>query len=178
MKFFANNETNHIRTFFNRLDADETSLLRESDLRTTRGCEWNPNRPIFEQPCFTPFTSFDDFIIDTRSMIARPIICSWLSNVHGLRVGLEAALTLLFLGTLSFDKAGEHLKETLASACACIAFASLASLYETTETLHVILRLAVTAGSFAISAGSFVLDKIQAAATFVGDALEPSFQAI
>ena len=177
MRFFENNEANHIETFVNRLITDETDLVLESNLRTVRGLAWNNAIPMAAQPCFTPFNSFDDFAIDARSMIARPIICTWLSNVHGLRVGLEAALTLLFFSTFSFDKAGVHLKETLASACACIAYALLASIYDITETLHVALRLAVTAGSFAISAGAFVMDKAQAAATFVSDIAEPYLHA-
>ena len=177
MKFFENNEANHIQAFVHRLTTDENSLLSESNLRMMPGLALNTDLPIAARPCFTPFNSFDDLIIDALSMIARPIICSWLSNVHGLRVGLEATLTLLFLGTLSFDKAGVHLKETLASAAACIFFALLASIYDITETLHVALRLAITAGSFTMAAGAFVMDKVQAAATFVSDIAEPYLQA-
>ena len=177
MKFFAHNEVNHIQTFFNRLDTDEISLLRESNLRTERGLALNLAFPITEQPCFTPFNSFNDFTQDVRSMIARPIICSWLSNVHGLRIVLELSLTLLFFVTLSIDKANEHCNEFLASAFACTAFALLASIYDITETLHVALRLAITVGSFAIIAGAFVMDKAQNTATFVSDALEPYLQA-
>ena len=178
MRFFENNEANHIQAFVGRLTTDGTELLRESNLRTMPGLAWNNAIPMAAQPCFTPFDSLDDFAIDVRSMIARPIICTWLSNVHGLRVGLEAALTLLFFSTGSLDKAVVHLKETLASACACIAYALLASIYDITETLHVALRLAVTAGSFAISASAFVMDKVQAAATFVSDIADPYLQAL
>ena len=152
MKFFNGLEDNlsdYSNAYQRGFLQQEANLLHESGIRLTNGLGFVfDNTPFREQPCFSSFNNFTDFTTDLQALIAKPLICMWLAKVHVLRIGLELSVCCMNLcGVIVFFNPSHHIPEIMASIVAAICYDLKAKILLITETLHLALRLVITAGA-------------------------------
>ena len=145
MKFFNGHER-HLSDYSNayrrRFLQQEAFLLHDAGIRARNGLGFLfDNIPFHEQPCFSSFNNFNDFTTDLQALIAKPLICLWLAKVHALRIGLEFNLYCMSACRLVL------IPEMMASIVAAVCYGLRANILLITETLHLALRLVITAGA-------------------------------
>ena len=152
MKFFNGREYNlsdYSNAYRRGFLQQEAFLLHDAGIRARNGLGFLfDNIPFREQPCFSSFNNFNEFTTDLQALIAKPLICLWLAKVHALRIGLELNLLCMSTcGLVFLVNPDHHIPEMMASIVAAVCYGLRANILLITETLHLALRLVITAGA-------------------------------